>query len=31
MADPAGGDEQTYVDCALELSVLIDVLASRLA
>ncbi len=31
VADPAGGDEQTYVDSALELSVLIDVLASRLA
>ena len=30
VADPAGGDDQVYVDCALELSELIDVLASRL-
>ena len=29
--DPAGGDDEVYIDCALQLSVLIDALASRLA
>ena len=30
VADPAGGDEQDYVDCARELSVLIGELVPRL-
>jgi protein-tyrosine-phosphatase len=30
VADPAGGDDQDYVDCALELSVLIGELVPRL-
>jgi protein-tyrosine-phosphatase len=31
VTDPAGGDEQDYVDCARELVVLIDELVGRLA
>jgi protein-tyrosine-phosphatase len=31
VVDPAGGDDQDYVDCALELAVLIGELAPRLA